>query len=332
MVATGPTSKHPIKVAAARSGVPAAVLRTWERRYQAVQPERTETGRRLYSDEEIRRIGLIQQATMAGRGVKDVASLPTSDLEALVLGDRSASTRTTGPSIQRSDVGTSELLRLLSLEGPVTMGAALRRIVLEGRGEGVQSCGPLLQIAASGRFPGHGPAQGGEQSVSAALLTAELLESLRGFLAWAGEGYPVQDDGPVAVVVGLGGAVDAVAAEYAAVLARKNGWSGRSVGTGLVRPDLGELARLTGASVIVLVGLEEMAPGIDLNSPESGLPEWVDVVTVGSEESGLWSKPGLSGEDRVTDEGFVSLLELDRRLEELFLRRHGVTRGRRSLA
>jgi DNA-binding transcriptional MerR regulator/methylmalonyl-CoA mutase cobalamin-binding subunit len=44
---------YTIKEAAARSGVPAALIRAWERRYGVVRPRRTPAGYRLYDDQTI---------------------------------------------------------------------------------------------------------------------------------------------------------------------------------------------------------------------------------------------------------------------------------------
>ena len=45
---------YTIKRAAEITGVPAATLRAWERRYAIIQPERTDSGYRLYDDESVR--------------------------------------------------------------------------------------------------------------------------------------------------------------------------------------------------------------------------------------------------------------------------------------
>lgn len=82
---------HPIQVAARRTGVTPDSLRAWEKRYQAVQPSRTPTGRRLYSDEDIERLCLLRQATLGGRGIRLVANLPTEELRTLVEEDREKS-------------------------------------------------------------------------------------------------------------------------------------------------------------------------------------------------------------------------------------------------
>ena len=49
--------RHPIQLASRRTGLTAAVIRAWERRYEAIRPSRSATRRRLYSDAEIEKLG-----------------------------------------------------------------------------------------------------------------------------------------------------------------------------------------------------------------------------------------------------------------------------------
>jgi methanogenic corrinoid protein MtbC1 len=84
-----PESSHPIRVAAARSGLTPDVLRAWEKRYSAVHPLRKD-GRRLYGEEDIQRLILLRRATLAGRRIGDVASLTTDALRQLEEADRLA--------------------------------------------------------------------------------------------------------------------------------------------------------------------------------------------------------------------------------------------------
>ncbi len=80
--------RHPIKVVAARSGLTAHVIRIWERRYDAVTPARTSTNRRLYSDEDIEHLILLQKATRLGESIGQIARLPNSDLTKLIESHR----------------------------------------------------------------------------------------------------------------------------------------------------------------------------------------------------------------------------------------------------
>jgi methanogenic corrinoid protein MtbC1 len=82
--------RHPIQVAARRSGLSPDVIRVWERRYDAVSPARSETNRRLYSDEDVERLQLLGQVTRAGRRIGDVASLSLEELRETAAADRQA--------------------------------------------------------------------------------------------------------------------------------------------------------------------------------------------------------------------------------------------------
>jgi methanogenic corrinoid protein MtbC1 len=82
--------RHPIKVVARRTGLTPDVLRVWEKRYGAVSPTRVDTGRRLYSDDDVERLLLLRRATLGGRRIGQVASLPTDELEELVVTDEAA--------------------------------------------------------------------------------------------------------------------------------------------------------------------------------------------------------------------------------------------------
>ncbi|WP_434967444.1 MerR family transcriptional regulator [Janibacter indicus] len=57
---------YTIKRAAELTGVPAATLRAWERRYDVVEPQRTEAGYRLYDEEALARIRTMAELVAGG--------------------------------------------------------------------------------------------------------------------------------------------------------------------------------------------------------------------------------------------------------------------------
>lgn len=69
-----------IKQASARTGVPVASLRAWERRYGVVAPRRTESGYRLYDEQAI-------AALSAMRRLVDQGWTPASAAEAITSGE-----------------------------------------------------------------------------------------------------------------------------------------------------------------------------------------------------------------------------------------------------
>lgn len=88
--------RHPIRVVTQRTGLSAALLRAWERRYAAVEPGRSDGGQRLYSDLDVQRLLLLRQVVDAGRSISQVANLPNMELEGLVEEDRLARVEVAG--------------------------------------------------------------------------------------------------------------------------------------------------------------------------------------------------------------------------------------------
>jgi len=98
-----PPGTHPIRVVSLRTGLSPDILRVWEKRYGAVSPSRTPTGRRTYSDQDLERLRLLRQATLGGRRIGDVANLSTDALQRLVAGDAAELVRTPSPPSAQLD-------------------------------------------------------------------------------------------------------------------------------------------------------------------------------------------------------------------------------------
>lgn len=76
--------KHPIRVVSRLTGLSAHVIRAWEKRYQAVSPERTDTNRRLYSEEDIERLQLLTEASRAGWSIGQIAEFDNQQIRSLL--------------------------------------------------------------------------------------------------------------------------------------------------------------------------------------------------------------------------------------------------------
>ncbi len=76
---------HPIRVAAARAGLTPATVRAWERRYGVIEPARSSSGRRLYSEAEVRRLTLLREAVERGHRISEVAGKADAELKGLLL-------------------------------------------------------------------------------------------------------------------------------------------------------------------------------------------------------------------------------------------------------
>ncbi len=78
---------YPISVVVRRTGLTQDILRAWERRYEAVVPFRTPTGRRLYSEDQVAKLRVLKILIDGGRRISDVANLGLEDLQAMAAQD-----------------------------------------------------------------------------------------------------------------------------------------------------------------------------------------------------------------------------------------------------
>src|SRR5437763_643334 len=90
--------RHPIGVVARRTGLKPDLIRAWERRYGAVEPGRSDTRRRFYSDADVERLLLLRRAVSTGRGISQVAGLSGEELESLVEADAKSAPRPQAPT------------------------------------------------------------------------------------------------------------------------------------------------------------------------------------------------------------------------------------------
>jgi DNA-binding transcriptional MerR regulator len=73
-----------VKAASKLAGINPHTLRAWERRYRAIAPERSGTGRRLYSLEEVVRIRMLSSVVRSGHPIREIANLSNDELKKLL--------------------------------------------------------------------------------------------------------------------------------------------------------------------------------------------------------------------------------------------------------
>jgi len=76
-------SKHGIRVITSKTGLSPHVIRIWERRYNAVSPQRSASNRRLYTDDDLKRLTLLAELTNYGHTIGQIAKLSTEELKNL---------------------------------------------------------------------------------------------------------------------------------------------------------------------------------------------------------------------------------------------------------
>ena len=134
------------------TGISTHVLRVWERRYGVVEPGRSNSKRREYTRDEIRRLSLIKSLVDHGHAIRNVAGLTTEQLEARVR-------ETVATEAQQKSDG--KICR-------VAFSGAISRDALRGAAES----SPRLRLV--GDFSDLGEMQRSLQEGSADLVVAEL--------------------------------------------------------------------------------------------------------------------------------------------------------------
>lgn len=70
-----------IQVASQLSGVASATIRAWEKRYNAVVPDRADNKHRLYSEKDIEKLALLFKLTEIGQSIGKIAHLDLEELK-----------------------------------------------------------------------------------------------------------------------------------------------------------------------------------------------------------------------------------------------------------
>ena len=76
---------YPIKAVTQKTGLSVHVIRAWEKRYNAVKPQRTETNRRLYTETDVEKLFLLVKLTERGHNIGSIASLSIKTLKEMIL-------------------------------------------------------------------------------------------------------------------------------------------------------------------------------------------------------------------------------------------------------
>jgi methylmalonyl-CoA mutase cobalamin-binding subunit/DNA-binding transcriptional MerR regulator len=238
--------RHPIRVAAGRTGLSPDVLRAWERRHGVVTPARSEAGQRLYSDADVDRLSLLAMATRSGRPLGRTATLPLEELRRLVAEDaeRGASRSTPASEfLERAFAAASDL-------DPERLQTVLRGAVLSLGAPGFldEVVAPLLRRIGTAWHAGEiGIAHEHAASVV-----------VRRVLGWLVEFVEVPDDAPRAVVACLAHEHHELGAALATATAAHAGWRVIYLGPDLPAAEIAAAALRQKADV---VGVSIVAPG-----------------------------------------------------------------------
>jgi DNA-binding transcriptional MerR regulator len=107
------------------TGIQAATIRVWERRYNIIKPKRTETNRRRYDDDDLKRLINISIIYNSGIKISKIASFSESELEEKVV-------FLTKDSVVSDTHINSLIVAMLSYNGNAVNEILLRSIINNG--------------------------------------------------------------------------------------------------------------------------------------------------------------------------------------------------------
>ena len=76
--------EYPINVVAKLTGLTSHLIRAWEKRYKAIEPARTASNRRVYTEESVEKLKLLKLLTSKGYSIGNVAALSISRLREML--------------------------------------------------------------------------------------------------------------------------------------------------------------------------------------------------------------------------------------------------------
>ena len=80
-------STYTIKYVSSKTGLKPYLIRSWEARYQAICPQRSDNNRRCFTDKDVKRLRLLKQAVDEGHPISTVAKMSSDELGRLLERD-----------------------------------------------------------------------------------------------------------------------------------------------------------------------------------------------------------------------------------------------------
>ncbi len=234
----------PVQTVARKTGLTAHVIRAWELRYGAVEPRRSPTGHRRYSDADVQRLLLLRRAVGAGHSIGTIAHLPTAKIVALAAEQGAAP-----PKIAKVDLDVAtnfhdECLAAVRALNQAALVRSLRRAAVSLGHQGLlrRVIAPLAERI-------------GEQWWAGEMNAAHehfFLAAVKMFLGEVAQQFAPNAEAPVLISATPSGQHHELGAFMAAISALHFGWNAIYLGASLPAADIAGACLQTEARAVVL--------------------------------------------------------------------------------
>ena len=271
---------HTMRMVSKRTGLSPHVIRVWERRYGAVTPTRTPTNRRVYRDEDVERLSLLHQATVAGHTISQAAKLTNAKLRVLIdespLPDSTLAPSKRPVNGERATEIISHCMVAIRAMDVRALETQFQRAALEMGTQGL-----LTQVAAPlGQQVGDLWQKGEITAAHEHFLSA----ALRDFLGRHSQQFAVPPHAPKILVATPGGQIHELGAVIVSAAAANLGWKVIYLGTSLPAQEIAGAAKDQGVRAVGLsIVYPEDDPALpnELRQLRAYLPEDVELIVGG---------------------------------------------------
>ena len=241
--------KYPIKVVSQMTGLSVHVIRAWEKRYHVVEPDRSDTNRRLYSVEEIEKLKLLNDAVHTGHNIGGIANLSVKELKDLLSKEKNKSSSTDKiivpaeadkniqeilfdcvSSIRSYDAKKLESI-LLNASARLTQPVLIEELIV-----------PLVYKV--GEMWHDGEIRVANEHLSSSVIRSFLFNLL--------ESYSIVESAPILISATLRGQEHELGALIAGVIAASSGWKVIYLGSSLPSEEIGAVVSHLNAKVVAL--------------------------------------------------------------------------------
>ena len=300
-----------IQVAGRLSGLSPSLIRAWEQRYGAVEPDRTSTQRRLYSQSDIERLRLLKQLTDSGHAISQIAKLPEAKLRELTMqsSDHRNSKRSTAPPNETPQILVNEALAAIENLDARRLGETLRNsaAALGTHGSLLRVISPLAESV-------------GELWRAGRLSAAHEhfgSSTMRDFLYQLVKPFGGSDHSPVIIVATPARQLHELGALMASAAAAHLGWQVTHLGASLPAAEIAGAARQKNARAVALSLIypdDDPFVASEVTLLKQLLPEDVALILGGRAAPGYWPQLKDTGAILVQDlSSFGRVLDETRR-------------------
>ena len=241
--------KYPIKVVSQMTGLSVHVIRAWEKRYNVVEPDRTDTNRRLYSEEDIEKLKLLNDAVHHGHNIGGIANLSVMELKNILSGDFADLSHTNTDSVIINSGKDVQGILNDCIDTIKSYNAKkLEKILLNASTKLTQ---PVLieELIVPLVYEVGDLWHDGEIRVANEHLASSVIRS---FLFNLLESYSISDSAPVMVSATPRGQEHELGALIAGVVAASSGWKVIYLGSSLPAEEIGAVVSHLNARVAAL--------------------------------------------------------------------------------